>query len=97
MKKRIQKFKHILIFQEATPILIIVFAEVDMLWFFASKLQNRYPDAVVIGSSTYINYGIEVSAGAVFDVDRHPSMYKAHIKQALDKLSSLKIPAALKL
>lgn len=91
--------------QEATPILIIVFAEVDMLWFFASKLQNRYPDAVVIGSSTYINYssegyshcgasvmainyGIEVSAGAVFDVDRHPSMYKAHIKQALDKLSS---------
>lgn len=26
--------------QEATPILIIVFAEVDMLWFFASKLQS---------------------------------------------------------
>ena len=60
-----------------------------MLWFSASKLQNRYPDAVVIGSSTYINYGIEVSAGAVFDVDRHPSMYKAHIKQALDKKSEL--------
>ena len=75
-------------FQEATPILIIVFAEVDMLKFFVSKLQNRYPDAVVIGSATYINYGIEVSAGAVFDVDRHPSMYKAHIKQTLDKLSS---------
>jgi hypothetical protein len=91
--------------QEATPILIIVFAEVDMLWFFASKLQSRYPDAVVIGSSTYINYssegyshcgasvlainyGIEVSAGAVFDVDRHPSMYKLHIKHAMEKLSS---------
>ena len=90
---------------EANPILLIVITEVDMLWFFASKLQSRYPDAVVIGSSTYINYssegyshcgasvmainsGIEVSSGIIFDVDRHPSMYKAHIKGALDKLSS---------
>lgn len=90
---------------EIKPILLIVTAEVDMLWYFALKLQERYPDAVVVGSTTYINYssegyshcgasvmainsGIEVSAGLIFDVDRHPSMYKAHIKQALDKLSS---------
>ena len=90
--------------QGASPILIIVFAEVDMLWFFASRLQTRYPDATVIGSTTYINYssegyshcgasvmainsGIEISSGIIFDVDRHPSMYKAHIKEALDKIS----------
>lgn len=90
---------------EIKPILLIVISEVDMLWFFAAKLQERYPDAVVIGSTTYINYssegyshcgasvmainsGIEISCGAIFDVDRHPSMYKAHIKTALDKLSS---------
>ena len=89
----------------ANPILLIITTEVDMLWFFAQKLQKRYPDATVIGSTTYINYssegyshcgasvmainsGIEVSAGIIFDVDRHPSMYKAHIKQALEKLSS---------
>ena len=88
---------------EANPILIIVISEVDMLWFFSAKLQEKYPEAVVIGSSTYINYssegyshcgasvmainsGIEVTAGVIFDVDRHPAMYKAHIKQALDKL-----------
>ena len=87
------------------PVLLIVTSEVDMLWFFASKLQEHYPDAIVIGSTTYINYssegyshcgasvmalnsGVEVSAGIIFDVDRHPSMYKAHIQQALDKLSS---------
>ena len=87
------------------PILLIITSEVDMLWFFASKLQSRYPDAVVIGSTTYVNYssegyshcgasvmavtsGIEVSAGIIFDVDRHPSMYKAHIQQTMDKLSS---------
>ena len=90
---------------EATPKLIIVFSEIDMLWFFSQKLQNRYPDAVVIGSSTYINYnsegyshsgasvmainsGIEVSAGLLFDIDRHPIMYKEHIRLALEKLSS---------
>ena len=90
---------------EAKPILLIVTSEVDMLWYFAQKLQKRYPDATVIGSTTYVNYssegyshsgasvmainsGIEVSSGIIFDVDRHPSMYKAHIQQALDKLSS---------
>ena len=90
---------------EVTPILIIVISEVDMLWFFSAKLQERYPDAVVIGTTTYVNYssegyshcgasvmvinsGIEVSAGVIFDVDRHPAMYKGHITQALDKLSS---------
>lgn len=90
---------------EIKPILLIITAEVDMLWFFASKLQEKYPEAVVIGSTTYINYssegyshcgasvmainsGIEVSAGVIFDVDRHPSMYKGHIKAAMDKLSS---------
>ena len=90
---------------EIKPILLIITTEVDMLWFFASKLQERYPNAVVIGSTTYINYssegyshcgasvmainsGIEISAGVIFDVDRHPSMYKTHIQQALDKLSS---------
>ena len=92
-------------FHEIKPILLIVTAEVDMLWFFATKLQEKYPDAVVVGSSTYMNYtsegyshcgasvmainsGVEVSAGVIFDVDRHPSMYKAHIQEALDKLSS---------
>ena len=91
--------------QEADPKLVIFFSEIDMLWFFSQKLQNRYPDAVVIGSSTYINYnsegyshcgacvmavnsGIEVYAGLLFYIDRHPAMYKAHIKEALDKLSS---------
>ena len=90
---------------EIKPILLIITAEVDMIWYFALKLQERYPEAVVIGSTTYINYssegyshcgasvmsinsGIEVAAGLIFDVDRHPSMYKAHIQQALDKLSS---------
>lgn len=90
---------------ETSPKLIIVFSETDMLWFFAQKLQLRYPDALVIGSSTYvnynsegyshcgasvmaINYGVEVSGGLLFDIDRHPAMYKAHIKDALDKLSS---------
>ena len=90
---------------EAAPKLIIFFSELDMLWFFSRKLQTRYPDAVVIGSSTYINYnsegyshcgacvmavnsGIEVAAGLLFDIDRHPAMYKAHIKNALDKFSS---------
>ena len=90
---------------EVSPILLIVISEVDMLWFFCAKLQERYPDAVVIGSSTYINYssegyshcgasvmainsGIEVTSGIIYDVDRHPAMYKAHIKQALDKLST---------
>lgn len=90
---------------EATPKLIIVFSEIDMLWFFAQKLQQRYPEALVIGSSTYINfnsegyshcgasvmavnYGVEVSGGLLFDIDRHPAMYKSHIKQALEKLSS---------
>ena len=28
---------------EITPILIIVITEVDMLWFFTSHLQKRYP------------------------------------------------------
>ena len=91
--------------QEASPILIIVFSEIDMLWFFAQKLQKRYPDAVVIGSSTYVNYnsegyshcgasvlvvnsGIEVAAGCLFDIERHPAMYKEHIRLALEKLSS---------
>lgn len=90
---------------EASPKLIVFFAEVDMFWFFSQKLQNRYPEAVVIGSSTYVNYnsegyshcgasvmavnsGIEVSAGLIFDIDRHPGMYKVHIVEALDKLSS---------
>ena len=90
---------------EVKPILLIITTEVDMLWYFAQKLQQHYPDAVIIGSTTYINYssegyshcgasvmainsGIEVAAGIIFDVDRHPSMYKAHIKQALDKLST---------
>lgn len=90
---------------EAAPKLIVFFSELDMLWFFSQKLQNRYPDAVVIGSSTYVNYssegyshggasvmavneGIEVSAGLLFDIDRHPVMYKNHIKLALEKLSS---------
>ena len=40
---------------ETSPNLIIVFSETDMLWFFAQKLQLRYPDALVIGSSTYVN------------------------------------------
>ena len=44
---------------EIKPILLIVISEVDMLWFFATKLQERYPDAVVIGSTTYINYSSE--------------------------------------
>ena len=90
---------------EASPKLIVFFSEIDMLWFFSQKLQAHYPDAVVIGSSTYVNYtsegyshggasvlavnsGIEVSAGLLFDINRHPSMYKEHIKNALDKLSS---------
>ncbi len=91
---------------EVTPQLIIFFSEIDMLWFFSQKLKVRYPDAVVIGSSTYVNYtsegyshcgasvmvinsGVEVSAGLLFDIDRHPNMYKAHIKAAMEKLSSL--------
>ena len=90
---------------EASPKLIVFFSELDMLWFFSKKLKARYPKAVVIGSSTYVNYnsegyshcgasvmavnsGIEVSAGLLFDIDRHPAMYKNHIKLALDKLSS---------
>lgn len=92
-------------FHEAKPILIIIFSEVDMLWYFSSKLSERYPEAVVVGSTTYVNYssegyshsgasvmainsGIEVSAGMIFDVDRHPAMYKAHIVEAMKKLSS---------
>ena len=90
---------------KASPKLIIFFSEVDMLWFFSQKLQSRYPDAVVIGSSTYVNYNsegyshcgasvlavnsdIEVAAGLLFDIDRHPGMYKAHITNALSGLSS---------
>ena len=90
---------------EVSPLLLIVFSETDMLWFFSQKLQHRYPDAVVIGSSTYVNYnsegyshcgasvmavssGVEVSAGLLFDIDRHPAMYKEHIRLALEKLSS---------
>ncbi len=90
---------------DAAPILIIVFAELDMLWFFSQRLQAHYPNATVIGSSTYVNYnsegyshcgasvmainsGIEVSAGLLFDIDRHPAMYKEHIRLALEKLSS---------
>ena len=90
---------------EAAPKLIIFFSEKDMLWFFSQKLQSRYPDAVVIGSSTYVNYNsegyshcgasvmainsdVEVSAGLLFEIDRHPNMYKAHIKAAMEKLSS---------
>ncbi len=91
---------------ESTPILIVFFAEFNMLWYFSQKLQKRYPKAVVIGSSTYVNYnsegyshcgasvmainsGIEASAGLLYDIDRHPGMYKAHIKQALSNLTSL--------
>ena len=44
---------------EVKPILLIITTEVDMLWYFAQKLQQRYPDAVVIGSTTYINYSSE--------------------------------------
>ena len=90
---------------ETSPKLLIVFSETNMLWFFAQKLQNRYPEALIIGASTYINYnsegyshcgasvmainsGVEVAGGLLFDIDRHPAMYKAHIKNALDKLSS---------
>lgn len=90
---------------EAAPKLIIFFAELEMLWYFSKQLQTRYPDAVVIGSSTYVNYNsegyshggasvmainsnIEVSAGLLFYIDRHPAMYKAHITEALKKLSS---------
>ncbi len=90
---------------DASPKLLIVFSEQNMLWYFSSKLKNRYPDAIVIGSSTYINFssegyshcgasvlavndGVECHEGILFDVDRHPAMYKAHIKQALDKLST---------
>ena len=97
---------------EAAPKLIIVFSESEMLWFFAQKLQAKYPDALIIGSSTYVNYNsegyshcgasvmainsdIEVSGGLLFDIDRHPAMYKAHIKNALDKLSSYENTACL--
>ena len=90
---------------EVSPKLIIFFSEVNMLWFFSQKLQKRYPDAVVIGSSTYVNFNsegyshsgasviainsdIEVAAGLIFDIDRHPGMYKAHITKALNQLSS---------
>lgn len=90
---------------EAAPKLIVFFSEFDMLWYFSKQLQNRYPDAVVIGSSTYVNYNsegyshggasvmainsdVEVSAGLLFYIDCHPAMYKAHIDQALKKLSS---------
>ena len=90
---------------EANPKLIVFFAELDMLWFFSQKLHARYPEAVVIGSSTYINYnsegyshcgasllavnsGVEVSAGLLFNIDHHPSMYRLHIKNALEQLSS---------
>ncbi len=90
---------------EAAPKLLVVFSEIDMLWYFAQKLQSRYPDALVIGSSNYVNFnsegyshsgasvmavnsGVEVSGGLLFDIDRHPSMYKNHIKQAMEKLSS---------
>ncbi len=90
---------------EASPVLIIFFAELNMLWYFSQKLHKRYPAAVVIGSSTYVNYnsegyshcgasvmainsGIEVSAGLIYDIDRHPGMYKSHIKKALSNLSS---------
>ncbi len=92
---------------DAAPLLLIIFSEVDMLWFFAAKLKARYPDAVVIGSSTYVNYssegyshcgasvmaineGVEISEGIIFDVDRHPAMYKRHITDALAKVSSFK-------
>ena len=92
-------------FHEVTPILLIVSSEVDMLWFFVTKLKARYPDAVIIGSTTYVNYssegyshsgasvmsinsGIEVTAGIIFDVDRHPSMYKKHLQDAFDSLST---------
>ncbi len=44
---------------DASPKLIVFFAELDMLWFFSKQLQKRYPDAVVIGSSTYVNYNSE--------------------------------------
>lgn len=91
---------------EAAPKLIIVFSEIDMLWFFAQKFHQHYPDAVVIGSSTYINFnsegyshcgasvmainsGIEVAGGLLFDIDRHPAMYRTHIIQAMNQLSSL--------
>ena len=91
--------------QQAEPLLVVIFAEMDMLWFFAQKLKKRYPDAIIIGSSTYINFnsegyshcgasvlvvnsGIEVSAGCLFDIERHPAMYKEHIRLALEKLSS---------
>lgn len=87
------------------PKLIIFFSELDMLWFFSARLKENYPDATVIGSSTYVNYscegyshsgacvmaindGVEVSAGLLFDIDRHPAMYKVHIQEALSKLSS---------
>lgn len=97
---------------EAAPKLIIVFSESEMLWFFAQKLQAKYPDALIIGSSTYVNYNsegyshcgasvmainsdIEVSGGLLFDIDRHPAMYKAHIKNALEKLSSYENTACL--
>ena len=90
---------------EVSPKLIIFFSEVNMLWFFSQKLQKRYPDAVVIGSSTYVNFNsegyshsgasviainsdIEVAAGLIYDIDRHPGMYKAHITKALNQLSS---------
>lgn len=88
-----------------SPKVIIFFSDLDMLWFFSARLKENYPDAIVIGSSTYVNFssegyshcgacvmaindGVEVSAGLLFDIERHPAMYKLHIKEALSKLSS---------
>ena len=87
------------------PKLIIVFSEKDILWFLAKELKNKYQDAIVIGSTSYINFtpsafsytgtsvmcinsGIECSGGMLFEINRYPAMYKAHISNALNSLSS---------
>lgn len=92
--------------QNAIPKVLIIFSELNLLGYCAKELQNMYPQTVVIGSSTYVNFssegyshtgisvmalydGVECTAGVLFEVGRCPCLYKQHITNAVNNLSSL--------
>lgn len=87
------------------PKLILLFSENAIFAYCSKRIYEAYPDAIVIGATTYVSFcsegyshsglsvmaideDIECSCGLLFDVKSYPSMYKNHITNALNKLSS---------
>ncbi|MCQ2591700.1 MAG: hypothetical protein MJ188_02855 [Treponema sp.] len=90
---------------QTQPILILFSSQEDSFTYAATMFKKCFPDAVSMGTTSYMNFGskgfnkcglsamaiysgIEVSAGALFEINIHPRFYKAHIIKAKNQLSS---------